>query len=474
MRLSGGVLRAVGWTATSACTRAAVHLFQLAILTRFLTAEDFGLMAMTGIVLGFGHLFSDFGLGSAYIQRQSVAEHERSSLFWLNLLVGVGLTLILGICSPLLALFFHEPRMIPLVCLCGFIFPIQAAGQQLRMHTEKSLAFGRISRLEMLAAMLGLSVGVASAWAGLGVYALVLSALTVALSETVLAWILLSDGWKPLRYCNLYDVKSYLKYGFGMVGSNLMNHLALNIDLLIGGRLFPAAQLGLYSVPRNLLLQAYFVTNPIVTRIGFPLMSKVQDKPDKIRAIYLASVSASLSMNAPIYIACAIFAEDIVAVLLGPEWGGSVRYMRILALWGLMRSIGNPVGSLLASLGMTGLAFRWNAVLLCLCIPLLVGGALYTLAGLAWAMLLIVCLMWFPAWYFLIRPASGIKLGVYARTCVSPILLAILAMSAGHFAGSAFESPYARLVLSLMVAVPIYGVLTFRQSRRWWTDLRSI
>lgn len=458
----------------SSLTRAALHLLQLAVLARILNSEDFGLMAMTGTVLGLGHLFSDFGLGSAYIQRQSVSERERSSLFWLNLACGTGLAVILCLCSPLLAGFFNEPKLVPLICMSSLIFPIQSCGQLLRMHAEKSLAFGRIGRVEMMAALAGMMAGIAAAWNGWGVYALAMSAIVVALTETTLAWLLLADGWRPQRLCDMQAVRPFLRFGFGLVGSNLASHLALSVDLLIGGRFFPAAQLGLYSVPRNLLLQAYFVTNPIVTRIGFPLMSRMQGSPDRLRTLYLAAVGASLGMNAPIYVACVLFAEELVSILLGPAWDGAVQYMQILALWGLMRSIGNPVGSLLASQGYTGLAFRWNFALLLVATPILVLGASFSLDGLAWAMLSSMCLLWLPVWYFLIQPVCGLGLWTYAMACVRPILFAIVAMGAGYLVSRDVMEPIQRLMLGMLLAAPVYGALTWRFNRQWWLGLGGI
>lgn len=474
MNLRALLLPAAGWSAMSSFTRAALYLVQLAILARFLSAEDFGLMAMAGIVLGLGQLFSDFGLGSAYIQRQSVSERERSSLFWLNMLGGIGLALVLSLCSPLLAMFFKEPRLISLICLSSLTFPIHACGQQLRMHAEKSLAFDRIGRIEVVSAFAGLAVGVGAAWGGFGVYALVLSAIAVVASESILAWLMLADGWRPQRHCDIQEVKPYFKFGLGLVGSNLANHLALSLDLLIGGRLFSAAQLGLYSVPRNLMLQVYFVTNPIVTRIGFPLMARMQESPDKIRTVYLAAVGATLCMNAPIYAACIVFAEDIVAILLGPVWSDAAQYMRILSLWGLMRSIGNPVGSLLYSLGRTGLAFRWNLILLFVSMPILLFGSSLNLAGLAWAMLSIACLVWLPAWYFLIHPGCGLRMVDYAIACVRPVLLAAVAMALGYVFSRGVPDVFERLIYGMLLAGSIYVALTYWLNRQWWVNLDTV
>ena len=106
MTLKHRTFSAVRWTTTAAVVRALLQLAQLAVLARLLAPEDYGLMAMVAVVLGFALVFTDLGVNSAYVQRQDVTPEQRSSLFWLNVAMGGGLTLLVLLCSPLIAGFF--------------------------------------------------------------------------------------------------------------------------------------------------------------------------------------------------------------------------------------------------------------------------------------------------------------------------------------------------------------------------------
>ncbi len=135
-----------------------------------------------------------------------------------------------------------------------------------------------------------------------------------------------------------------------MLLNNVINHVNATIDLVLGGRMLGASQLGLYSVPRNLLLQVQGMVNPIFTRVGFPLIASIQHDKERVKQVYLKTMNMTASVNAPIYVAIAVFAPEIVWLLLGPNWTDTAPLIRVLALWGLLRSFGNPVGSLLFGL----------------------------------------------------------------------------------------------------------------------------
>ncbi len=122
--------------------------------------------------------------------------------------------------------------------------------------------------------------------------------------------------------------------------------------------------MGIYSLPRDLSLRIAFIINPIITRVGFPVMARVQQDTVQLKFIYLQTLRMTASVNFPLYLALALFAEEIVALLFGKQWQASAEYLQIFAVLGLIRSTGNPAGSLLYAVGRANLAFWWNMALL--------------------------------------------------------------------------------------------------------------
>src|SRR5690606_27510272 len=120
-------------------------------------------------------------------------------------------------------------------------------------------------------------------------------------------------------------------------------------------------------------------------------------------------------VNAPLYVALAVFAPEIVLLVLGDNWTDSIPLLRVLAVWGLLRSFGNPIGSLLFGMGKVRLAIKWNIMML-LTMPLIVWyGSQWDALGMAWAMSAMMLLLFVPNWFFLVRPTCGARFAEYGK-----------------------------------------------------------
>ena len=380
----------------------------MAVLVRLLKPEDYGLMAIVTVILGFASLFSDMGLNAAYLQQRTITPKQRSSLFWSNIAISGIMTILLVFASSMLANYFGDARLESLLILSALTVIISSLGQQLLTTAQKEMNFGPLVVLEVISVLVGFVVAVSLALLGVGVYALVWGAIANSLSSTVLAWLLISRGWRPLWHVRLEDIKPYFGFGGAVVGNAMVSQVNLTIDLLLGGRMLAVAHLGLYSVPRNFVLQLQFLVNPIVTRVGFPLIAEVQHDIPRVRAIFLRTLSMTSSINAPFYIGIAFFCtRNLYKFYLGAKWVESGDLLRVLAMWGLVRSMGNPVGSVLLGMGRAGLSLKWNLSLMCILFPVLWLGSSYGAMGLAWSLFGIQIAMFIPGWYFLVNPVCN-------------------------------------------------------------------
>lgn len=474
MTLRHKTFSAIRWTAAAAAMRLILQIAQLAILARLLSPADYGLMAMVGVILSFAALFSDIGINSAFVQRQNITLEQRSSLFWANLLTSTALTGLLIVVSPILAWLFDDPRLTPLIMLSASTFILSALGQQILMSAEKSLTFRPVVILEICAALLGFSTAVFAAQAGWGVYSLVTAGITSALTSTVFAWLFLARDWRPIWRLNIEDVRPFLGFGSATVANNIVSQLNTTIDIFLGGRLLAATQLGFYSVPRNLTLQLQFMINPIITRVGFPLIAQVQTDVPRVKSIYLKTLNMTSSTNAPLYVAIAFFAPEIVALLLGAGWDRSAETLRILALWGALRSTGNPVGSLLFGMGRADLALKWNLAMFFVVVPVLWIGAKDGPEGIAWALLYIQMALFIPGWYVLVRPLCHAGLVEYSTSALKPFLLAGLSITPAYWVAKQYDGTMSRLVVGIGIAAPLYLAVSFRGNRDWFSAMTEL
>lgn len=442
---------------------------QIAVLARLLAPEDFGLMAVVIAITAFLQIFADLGVSNALIHHRRVSREELSSLYWLNVLAGVVLALLLIVIGPWIAEFYREPLLQPVLVLVSATFVLIALGQQLRVMAEKRLEFSTLAKIELAASAMGLVVAVSVALAGGGVYALVGGTLMSSAALAVLSWRYLALGWRPLFRLRLGETRKFLRFGAYMIGNNLANTLNLQADVLLGGRLLGASTLGAYSLPRELSLRLASVINPIVTRVGMPVMAAAQDDGALLKAVYLKTLRMTASINFPLYFALAVFAPEVVALIFGSQWEEAVPLLRVLAIWGAWRSTGNPAGSLIFAVGRADLAFKWNLALVFLMLPAVWVGSQYGSMGLALSVLVLSVLLSVPGWWVLIRPLCGAGFVEYYRQLVVPAAIAGVAALAGFIAASPFTMSAPRLGAGVLVGGVTY-VSVSRWLNRLWFD----
>src|SRR5690242_10060753 len=173
----------------------AVRIGSMMILARLLDPKDFGLVGMVTAVTGFIGLFRDFGLSAAAIQRTNVTQEQASTLFWINLMVGAALGLVVLAMSPFVVRFYHEPRLFGVTAALSISFLLSGAGAQPSAILERQLRYTTLSVIDIVALLAGILTGIGMALRGYGYWALVAMSMVTPLAYTVGVWIF--AGWVP-------------------------------------------------------------------------------------------------------------------------------------------------------------------------------------------------------------------------------------------------------------------------------------
>lgn len=475
MNLKRAAYAASRWTTTSTLAATGTQLVQTVVLARILVPDDFGLMAIVVSIVAVLSLLVDLGLSQALIHYDDVPVESRSSIYWLNMLLALALMIALLLAAPLVGRAYGSDALVSVLRWTSPMFLLAAAGQQLRALAAKALRFDRLAVIEVAASTMGLAAAIVVAVAGGGVYALVAAAVLRTGAGSLLAWLVLSPAYRPRWHFRAGDARPYLGFGGYSVGETLANEVHRNADVFAGGLVVGPAAMGVYAVPRDLSMQASRMINGVVTRVGFPVMSRVKNDPARLRNIYLQTLRMTASVNFPLYVFIGLFASEVVALLYGPQWQAAVWYLQILAAWGLIRSTGNPSGSLIYAVGKARRAFWWNSGLLLILPPLYwLATWMHGLPGLASGVLLLQALIVVPAWYFLVKPCCGATLGEYLSQFGAPLLCAVTAGLAAW--AVAHDLPHGTLRLAVGGAVGglTYLALSWVLNRRWVDAMREL
>lgn len=474
MNLKKQTFSGVRWTTFSSLGRATLQIAQVAILARFLEPTDFGLVAIVFSVLAMLQIFSDAGVSNAIIHYQDISQNQLSSLYWLNVIASFILALLLSFVSPLLSAWYHEPEIKQLLHIAALAMVITALGQQIRVLAQKRLLFSDLAKVELLAAFFGFIVTVSLASLGAGVYSLVVGNLVTSGVACVLCWLRLSGGWRPQLRFRIAEIHKFIRFGVYMVGNNLANTFNSQIDVLLGGSMLGSQSIGLYSVPKDLSLRIAGVINPIVTQVGLPVMAQAQDDNALLKRIYLQTMRMTASVNFPIYVAMGVFAPEIVYLMLGQKWHATIPLLQLFAIWALVRSTGNPVGSLLMAKGRADLSFRWNLMWLFVMPPSIWVGHLYGTHGLAVSMVGLGLIGYLPNWFFLVRPLCGAGLGEYSIQLAVPLVLSLVAGVLGYTVAEFFGPNLYRLIIGVFTGTASYFFLSYFFNNSWFQAMGEL
>lgn len=475
MNLKQRTFSAVRWTTLAMCSRSTIQFVQIATLARMLEPSDFGLMAMVLAVVTFIRVFSDLGVSNAIIHHQDISGDQLSSLYWLNVITGAVLMLVLMLASSWIGeIVFDQQALQPVLTAVSVSILLTAMGQQVRVMAEKALNFATLAKIEIIASFAGFISAVSWAWFSPGVYALVAAVLVSASTQTVLLWLFAAQGWRPGFRLYMREIRKFLSFGGYMVANSFINSINSQIDILIAGKMFSATTLGIYSVPRNLSLTIAGAINPVVTRVGLPVMATTQGDQVFLKSVYLKTMRMTASINFPIYIALAAFSEEIVLVVFGEKWADSAPLLVFLAIWGMFRSCGNPVGSLLIAVGRADLSFKWNVALLFVVPPALFIASGWGVMGLAVGQSILTFSLLLPAWYVLVKPHCGAGFNEYFLSLMGPLLSAFIAVLLGYVVAVSLSTPIWRLVTAAVVAIPAYIIFSYAFNRAWLVAMRQL
>lgn len=420
--------------------------------------EDFGLMAMVAVVIGFAAAYADMGISAAIIHRQDATREQLSSLYWLNLLAGLLVYLVVLAMTPAIVALYGEPRISGLMPWITLTFLINPLGTQFQLLLQKSLCFRRLALIEISAALVGASVAVVTARFGQGVFALIWGTLSSNMTSTLL---LLSVGlreWRPQWHFRYADLTGYLSFGCYQMGERSINYLNSALDQLLVGSLLGAQALGYYKLAWSLAVQPIGRINPILTRVAFPLFARIQNEPERLQKGFLLVLRMLSTVNAPLLLGLSAVAPVLIPVVFGTQWLPAVPLVQVLAFVTLMRSIGNPVGSLLLAKGRADLGFKWNCLLLVTQLPgVYLGAYLWDALGVAISLVILQLIFSVFNYLVLIRTLIGPCLREYSLSILPSFGLAGV-MGAGVLALSNWT---AQVSISWLVLLILIGILFY-------------
>jgi PST family polysaccharide transporter len=443
------------------------------ILARLLEPQDFGLVGMVTALMGVLTLFRDFGLSAATVQRGSITDEQTSTLFWINTLFGAVLTTIAFLAAPFVSAFYNEPRLSWVTGVLATGFVVNGAGVQHAAMLQRQMRFTALALIDAISLIIGIVIALSMATAGCGYWALVAMTAVGPIATTIGLW--MTTGWVPGPPSRRAEIGSLLRFGGLVTLNSIVLYVASNFDKVLIGRFWGAEAVGVYGRAYQLIRIPTDVLNSAVGEVAFSALSRIQGDPSRLKRYFLKGYTLVVAATLPITVACALFADDAIAVLLGPKWKDAVGIFRLLAPTILVFAMANPLGWLLSSIALVGRSLKIALVFTPLLLAGVVMGLPFGPTGVAFACSAVMALWVGPviAWAVhgtIIRVRD--VLAVLSRPVAAILLAGGLAFGMRLFCGEIFSS-LSRLILEGAVLLVTYltVLLSDSEQRSLYLDL---
>jgi O-antigen/teichoic acid export membrane protein len=356
------------------------------LVIRLLDPSDYGLVAMTGVILTFLDLFNGWGFASSLVRDDRTDRHRIGQAFAMLILMNGALAAAQLAAAPFAAAYFHQPMVAELLRVQALFFlanPFTALGHALLV---RRLEFKRQARINLIGAVLSACTALTCALAGLGVWTLIAAPAALWYARAG-GYIVTARLWEIRPRFDFRGAGAMLRYGFAMAGVQACWFVQSQADIFIGGRALDPHRLGIYTTALFLtqILALKFV--PPLNEVAFAAYSRIQARPEMIQTAFLKSVRLIMLAALPFYFGLIVTAQPLVLTLLGPKWVEAVRLVPILAMAMPLMTLQILFAPATNALGRPGMALRTGLASAALLSTAFLIGIRWGSEGLAWGWL---------------------------------------------------------------------------------------
>lgn len=444
-----------------------LRLATLAVIARYLTQAELGLVSMLLAIIFTMQAFGDFGLSAVIVQRTSLTREQLSSLFWLAQLTGLACLLLVVLFEPAIVALYGDPRLQGLIGWLALRFLLTPLGIPFYAMLQRDLQFRRAFWIATGASALGSAVTMVGAIRGHGISALIAGELTTATTYAVLALILGWKSWRPAMRLRREDLREPLRFSLFQVGERVFNLFATNIDYILVGRVLGAEALGIYALAFELVSTPARL-NGVLMRVAFPMLAKKQDDADGFRRGVLDLVRLIALVQLPVLAAIALLAPFLVPVFLGPKWGDVVPLVQILSVFGAIRVLGNPSGPAFLAKGHPQIGFYFNVAVAAVVIVAFSLTVSSGLEAIAWTWVAVIGVQ-LVALTIILNRLTGLTWRMWGHALGRPLAIVGLAIAylaaARAIATEVTTSLDLQLIVALALAMPLFAITAWRLER---------
>jgi O-antigen/teichoic acid export membrane protein len=429
----------------------AVRIISLAVTTivlaRLVEPRDFGILAAAMVVTQLCELLFNGGLAASAVQRKSLDPSEQNLIFWMNVTLGVAISVVVFFAANSIARLLGSPDAAPVLQLLCVATVFGSAGVMSRVSLERALQFRALSLIDIVATIVSSATSVALGYLGYAVIALASKYLVYQVIKTCMWYV--AGTWRPSLIFSLATATHFLRSGGQLSLSQLFYVLSTNADRVIISKLSGERALGFYSFGLQIVQIPSLGLTAMISSVLLPALSLLQSDLERLKLAHVRTNHAVLSVSLPLFIGLLLVAKPLVLVAFGEKWLESVPIVCVFCGTAAIVAATNVNWTTLIAIGAMRLRMVLSFLAMALTICGYLIGASFGAIGVALGGLVAAAIFLPIQWHYTLRSISGSALDA-CRCFVAP-LISTAGMAAIVLATSAVLPPLPALQLAVLI-----------------------
>lgn len=318
------------WRFAERCGAQGVTFIVSIVLARILTPEDYGTIALVTVFTSIMQVFVDSGLGTALIQKKEADDLDFSSVFYFNFCICILLYILMFFMAPMIASFYEDSSLVPIVRVLSLTIIISGIKGIQQAYVSRNMLFKRFFYATLGGTIVSAFLGIVLAYAGGGVWAIVLQQISNAVIDTGILW--LTVKWRPKKLFSWARLKVLLTFGWKILVSSLLDTIYNNLRNLIIGKMYSASDLAYYNQGDKFPKVIVTNINTSIDSVLLPTMSEAQDDSQRVKNMTRRAIKTSIYVMAPLMVGLAFCAKPIVQLVLTDKWLPCVPFLQIFCI----------------------------------------------------------------------------------------------------------------------------------------------
>lgn len=443
-------VRGVGWSFADSMLGQGITFIVGLVLARLLSPDEYGLIGIIMIFITVFNSIVDSGFSNALIRKNDATDKDYNTMFIVNLGVSIVLFVVLFFVSPLIAQFFQRDELTALCRVMGFVVILNALSIVQNTVLTKRLDFKTKTKASFISSVASGIIGIAMAYAGYGVWALVGQQISRQLLNTLCLWFF--NRWWPNFKFSIDSFREMWHFGWKLLVSGIIDQTWTEIYQVVIGKCYTPATLGLYTRACQFSRICSSNLTSIIQRVSYPALSKMQDDKARLKSGYKRVIKTTMLVSFTLMLGLAGCAKSLILVLIGERWIECVPILQVICFSGMLYPLHALNLNMLQVQGRSDLFLKLEIIKKIIYIgPILLGiffNIYYMLIG---SVITSVFALYLNAYYS--GPYLKYSIWEQARD-ILPSLLMALSMFAILFAFSFLPfSPFVMLPLQIIIGV---------------------